>query len=64
MGLDFLATLAALRFLSDGSTRVRPDLVVVGFGEVSWLCEVEVEGRDASIGLCNSGVFLSSERLS
>jgi len=32
---DFFAALVALRFLRDGRTRVRPDLVVVEFREVS-----------------------------
>lgn len=31
---NFFTVPAALRFLRDGRTRVRPDLVVVGFGEV------------------------------
>lgn len=61
--LGFFATFAALRFLRDGRTRVSPDLVVVGFEDVSGLCEGEDEGRDASIGLCTSGVFLSAELL-
>lgn len=30
---NFFTALAALRFLREGRTRVRPDLVVVGFGE-------------------------------
>lgn len=57
LGLDFFAILAALRFLRDGRTRVRPDLVVAGLDEASWLCEDVVEGRDPSIGLCTQMSF-------
>lgn len=49
---NFFTALAALRFLRDGRTRVRPDLVVVGFEEVWWLWEEEDKERDPSIGLC------------
>lgn len=53
----FLSALAALRFLREGRTRVRPDLVVVGRDDDKGLWEEEGGERAASIALCGSGSF-------